>query len=67
MPTWKARGFVIRLYEHDHPPLHVHVFRDGRLVARFDLENQEFMTLRSPRQRPSILRALRSAGVIGGK
>jgi hypothetical protein len=35
MPTWKAGGYVIRLYEHDHPPLHVHVFKDSREVARF--------------------------------
>ena len=65
MPTWRSGGFLIRLYTHDHPPLHVHVFRDRHLVARFDIEGRRFMTLRNPRERAPILRALRKTGLIG--
>jgi hypothetical protein len=27
----------------DHPPRHVHVYRDGKLVVQWDLENQVAM------------------------
>jgi len=43
MPRWKARGYVVQLYSTDHPPRHVHVFKDGLLVARFDLDHGCFM------------------------
>ena len=65
MPTWRVGGYLLRIYSHDHPPLHVHVFKDGHLVAKYDLEGLAFMKLRAPRQQASILRALRRAGLIG--
>ncbi len=64
MPTWKAGGYIIRLYAVDHPPLHVHVFKDGRLVARFDLEGQEFMPGSAPRHTGRIRKALKRAKLI---
>ena len=64
MPTWKAGGYVIRAYEGHHPPLHVHVFRDGRLVARDDLENGRFMDGSDPRHHGRVERALREVGLI---
>ena len=63
MPTWKALGYVIRMYETDHPPRHVHVFKDRKQVARFDLENEEFMDGDS-RHFGRIKKALRKAGLI---
>jgi len=64
MPTWKAGGYVIRLYLHDHPPVHVHVFKDSREVARFDLERNQFMSGSEPRHEGRILAALRQVGLI---
>ncbi len=63
MPTWKALGYVIRLYETDHPPRHVHVYRDGKQVARYDLENGRFMD-GDPKHFVRIRAALRQAGLI---
>lgn len=34
----RVAGYLIRQFDSDHPPLHVHVYRDRRLVAKFDLE-----------------------------
>jgi len=55
---------VIRVYENDHPPLHVHVFRDSRLVARYDLEHRCFMAESDERHYGRELNALREAGLI---
>ena len=65
MPTWKAGGYVIRMYQNDHRPLHVHVFKDGAEVARFDLENGEFMAGSEPRDFGRIRRALTQGGLLG--
>jgi hypothetical protein len=51
------------MYDTDHPPRHVHVFKDAREVARYDLENGEFMD-GDPRHFGRIKKALRQAGLI---
>ena len=33
----------------DHSPRHVHVYRDGTLVVKWDLENQKPMAGEAPR------------------
>jgi hypothetical protein len=43
VPTWKAGGYVVRMYLNDHPPLHVHIFKDRQELDRYDLENGLFM------------------------
>ena len=66
MATWKAGGYVIRQYANDHEPAHVHVYLDGRLVARVTLRAGKFMKKpRTPRKhRGRILAALRSINLI---
>ncbi len=64
MPTWRFGGYVIRAYGRDHPPLHVHVFEDGREVARYDLESGAFMPGSDERRAGRILRALQRAKLI---
>lgn len=34
----KRANFLFVTYKGDHPPRHVHVFKDGRLVLKWDLE-----------------------------
>lgn len=60
---WKARGYLFRLYRNDHAPLHVHVFKDGRELGRYDLENGRFMD-KTPRRKGAILNAMREVGLI---
>ena len=50
--TWKG----------DHPPRHVHVYRDGRLVLRWHLESDVAMTGTSSRRILKILAELRKEG-----
>jgi hypothetical protein len=52
------------MYENDHPPLRVHVFRDSRLVARYDLEHRRFMEGSDERHFGRVLNAPRAAGLI---
>ncbi len=64
MPTWKNGGYVLRMYENDHRPLHVHVFRDGGELDRYDLEKGEFMDGTIGRHRGRVTKAMRAAGLI---
>jgi len=52
------------MYENDHPPLHVHVYKDKRLVARYDLEHRCFMDGSDERHYGRVLNALGAAGLI---
>jgi len=63
--TWKTGGYEIRMYQKDHLPLHVHVFRDGREVARYDLEHGRLMAGSDARHLGRIERALRRLQLIG--
>ena len=64
MTTWKRGGYVIRQYANDHDPPHVHVFHDGRLVAKFDLRGRRFITITNKRHAGRIIAALRAEGLI---
>jgi hypothetical protein len=36
-------GYVFVMWKGDHPPRHVHVLRDGRLVLKWNLEHRQPM------------------------
>ncbi len=64
MPTWKSGGYIFRMYQNDHPPPHVHIFKDGKHLDRYDLENGRFMDGTIGRHRGRCLKAMRDAGLI---
>jgi len=39
----KRGGYVFITWKGDHPPRHVHVYRDGALIVKWDLEKSEPM------------------------
>ena len=39
----KARGFEFVIFKGDHMPFHVHIFKDGKEICRWDIENQRTM------------------------
>jgi hypothetical protein len=43
MPKIRRGGYVFLAWTGDHSPRHVHVYRDGRLVLKWDLENRQPM------------------------
>jgi hypothetical protein len=40
VPKIRLGGHVFIARRSDHPPRHVHVYRDGRLIVKWDLENR---------------------------
>ena len=46
----------------DHGPRHVHVYRDGKLVLKWDLENQRAM---KGKPEPRVLRLIRALEAEG--
>ncbi|GMU77261.1 MAG: hypothetical protein AMXMBFR46_00620 [Acidimicrobiia bacterium] len=43
MPKIRRGGFVFLSWVGDHSPRHVHVYRDGVLVVKWDLDNWQPM------------------------
>ena len=43
MPKIRRGGYIFLSWRSDHPPRHVHVYRAGRLVVKWDLENRTAM------------------------
>ncbi len=40
MGKLRRGGFIFVAWKGDHPPRHVHVYRDGRLVVKWNLDDQ---------------------------
>ena len=44
MSKLRRGNYVFLLWKGDHGPRHLHIRRDGRFVAKWDLENGRVMT-----------------------
>jgi hypothetical protein len=52
--TWKG----------DHPPRHVHVYRDERLIVKWDLDNKKAMKGRATARVLALITDLESEGLL---
>jgi hypothetical protein len=43
VPKIRRGGYIFVARRSDHPPRHVHVYRNGALVVKWDLENEKPM------------------------
>ena len=57
-------GYIFVTWLADHGPRHVHVFKDGRFVCKFDLENWKAMTGETSRHLLSIITELDEEGQL---
>ena len=48
----------------DHSPRHVHVYRDGKLVVKWDLDNQKPMKGTATRRILELIAELESEGLL---
>lgn len=48
----------------DHSPRHVHVYRDGKLVVKWDLENGQAMKGRATRRVLELIAELEAEGEL---
>jgi hypothetical protein len=64
MARIRRGGFIFLTWAGDHPPRHVHVYRDGKLIVKWDLDNRKPMIGRSTRRILELIRELESEGLL---
>jgi hypothetical protein len=57
-------GYVFVWWKGDHPPRHVHVYRDGTLVVKWDLDNGKPMRGKASRRVIELIEELESEGLL---
>lgn len=64
MTKIRRGGYVFLTWKDDHSPRHVHVYRDGTLVLKWDMENQKPMRGSQTRKVLDLIRQLDSEGLL---
>lgn len=62
MSKVRRGGYVFLAWIGDHSPRHVHVYRNGLLVLKWDLENQKIMAGSPSRRVLDLIRQLDAEG-----
>lgn len=57
-------GYIFLTWIGDHGPRHVHVYRDGKLVVKWDLENGKPMKGKASRRVRRFIEELESEGEL---
>ena len=57
-------NYVFLTWKGDHSPRHIHVYRDGRLIVKWDLENWQPMQGKATRRLLKIIQDLVSEGEL---
>lgn len=55
-------GYVFITWKSDHSPRHVHVYRDGKLVVKWDLDSKKPMKGEASRKVIELIAQLESEG-----
>ena len=64
MPKVRRGGYVFLAWKGDHSPRHVHVYRNSRLVVKWDLEKWLPMKGRANARLIRLLRELEREGAL---
>ena len=62
MARIRRGGYIFLTWVGDHPPRHVHVYRDGRLEVKWDLDNRMPMRGMATRRILELMDELESEG-----
>ena len=57
-------GYIFITWKGDHSPRHVHVYREGKLVMKWDLENGKTMKGKATRKILKLIGELESKGLL---
>ena len=57
-------GYVFISWKGDHPPRHVHVYRNGRLIVKWDLEHGNPMKGWASKRLVALIRKLEAEGEL---
>ena len=55
-------GYIFLSWKSDHPPRHVYVYRSGRLVVKWDLDNAKPMRGAASKEVLWLIRQLQAEG-----
>ena len=64
MGKLRRGGFIFVCWKGDHPPKHVHVYGDGKLLIKWDLDNKKAMKGRAMRRIVDLIEKLESEGIL---
>lgn len=64
MSKIRRGGYIFLTWKGDHPPRHVHVYRDGKLVVKWDLDNKMPMKGEASRRVVDLINELESEGLL---
>ena len=64
MSKIRRGGYVFFAWMGDHGPRHVHVYRSGRLVLKWDLERDRVMRGAASRRVRALIAGLRAEGLL---
>ena len=64
MAKLRRGGFIFLTWKGDHGPRHVHVYRGGRLVLKWDLDNETTMEGKPTRRVLDLIRELQTEGLL---
>lgn len=64
MTKLRRGGYVFVTWKGDHSPRHVHVYRDGRLVVKWDLEGSRAIAGRAGVRTRRLIEALVREGLL---
>ncbi len=62
MPKVRRGGYIFIARRGDHPPRHVHVYRNGSLIVKWDLENRKPMKGKAPARVLELIDQLEAEG-----
>lgn len=64
MGKLRRGGFIFVTWKGDHPPRHVHVYRDGRLVVKWNVDDQVAMKGEATDRVLRLIAELREEGAL---
>lgn len=64
MPKIRRGGYIFFIWAGDHPPRHVHVYRNGKLVVKWDLDNKKVMKGKASRAVLKLIEELEAEGLL---
>ena len=64
MGKLRRGGYIFVWWAGDHPPKHVHVYRDGKLVVKWDIDNAKPMRGSAPRRVIKLIKELAAEGLL---
>jgi hypothetical protein len=61
---YRRGRYIFITWKGDHPPRHVHVYRDGRLIVKWDLDHQKPMKGSATRRILELIAELEAEGLL---